>query len=371
MNLAKPGAPFADAMDVISLNYQGEGIRDGPEFQTFAGMHVPPQYPLFHARYPREMILSSETAATVSSRGVYLFPVTKGVSAPVRDHAGGDSKIQQVSSYGLYAAEFGASPDKVFAAQDRNPYVAGQFVWSGYDYLGEPTPYDASRSSYYGIFDLAGFKKDRFYLYQSYWRPDFPMAHILPHWTWPARVGLVTPVHVFTTGDEAELFLNGKSLGRKRKGPFEYRLRWDDVVYQPGTLKVIAWKNGRRWAVDVMKTAGVPAILDLKADRRAISADGKDLAFVTVSVKDRNGVIVPCADNVIHFGIEGPAEIVATDNGDSTSFESFQSHDRKTFNGLCLAIVRSKAGQSGIIRLRADSDSLEGETINLKSTRRN
>lgn len=194
------------------------------------------------------------------------------------------------------------------------------------------------------------------------------MAHILPQWTWPGREGQVTPVHVFTSGDEAELFLNGKSLGRKKKGPFEYRLRWDDVVYESGTLKVIAYKNGKRWATDTVKTAGAPAKLDLKADRSKINADGRDLAFVTVSVKDRNGVMVPCADNVVHFEIEGPGEIVATDNGDPTSMESFPSHDRKAFNGLCLAIIRGKPGQSGTIRLRADSDSLEGETVILKST---
>ena len=143
-----------------------------------------------------------------------------------------------------------SSADKVFASQEKNPFAGGEFVWTGWDYLGEPTPFDSSRSSYSGIIDLAGFKKDRFYLYQAHWRPDFPMAHILPHWTWPERVGQVTPVHVFTSGDEGELFLNGKSLGRKKKGPYEYRLRWDDVVYQPGTLKVVAYKNGKKWATD-------------------------------------------------------------------------------------------------------------------------
>lgn len=367
MNLAKAGSPFANALDVISLNYQGEGIRDLPGFEDSEGIRTPPQYAAFHERYPGEMILSSETAATLSSRGVYLFPVTKAISCPVRDHRGGDSQIRQVSSYGLYTAEFGSSPDKVFGVQDRHRYVAGQFVWSGWDYLGEPTPYDTSRSSYYGIVDLAGFPKDRFYLYQSYWRPDFPMAHILPHWTWPERVGKVTPVHVFTSGDAAEPFLNGKSLGLKKKGPYEYRLRWDDVVYEPGVLKVIAYKDGKRWATDVVRTAGAPAKLDLRPDRQKIRADGRDLSFVTVTVTDRRDIVAPRADNRIHFRIAGPGEIVATGNGDPTSFESFQSCNRNAFNGLCLVIIRGKAGRPGTIRLSADSEGLGGRTVTIKS----
>ncbi len=367
MNVAKAGSPFADAMDVISLNYQGEGIRDTPQFKNFKGIRTPPQDAIFHEKYPRKMILSSEAAAEFSSRGVYLFPVSKDTSSVTADDMGGDSKAREVSSYELYTDSFGSSPDKVFAAQDSHPYVAGQFVWSGFDYLGEPSPYDASRSSYYGILDLAGFRKDRFYLYQSYWRPDFPMAHILPHWTWPERVGQVAPVHVFTSGDEAELFLNGKSLGRKKKGPSDYRLRWDDVLYQPGTLKVIAYKNGKRWATDVVKTAGPAAKLDLKPDRSTINADGMDLSFVTLTVKDKRGVIVPRADCLIHFEVNGPGEIVATDNGDPVCFDSFPSHDRKAFNGLCLVIIRGKAGVPGTIKLRADSGSMEGETVVLKS----
>ena len=177
-----------------------------------------------------------------------------------------------MSAYELYCAPFGSSPDRVFASQESHPYVGGEFVWTGWDYLGEPTPFDSSRSSYSGIIDLAGFKKDRFYLYQAHWRPDFPMAHILPHWTWPERVGQVTPVHVFTSGDEAELFLNGKSLGRKKKGAYEYRLRWDDVVYQPGTLKVVAYKNGKIWATDEVKTAGAPANTEAGAGPQQDSA---------------------------------------------------------------------------------------------------
>ena len=238
MNYAKPDMPLPAVLDVISLNYEGQGIRDRPEFIGTERIRMPPQYDAYRANFPHKVILSSETASAFSSRGVYLFPVSKEISALVRDGQGGDPTTCQVSAYELYAVDYGASPDKVFASLDRHPFVAGEFVWTGWDYLGEPTPYDPARSSYSGIIDLAGFKKDGFYLYQAHWRPDLPMAHILPHWTWPDRVGQVTPVHVFTSGDEGELFLNGRSLGRKKMGPYEYRLRWDDVVYAAGHAQV-------------------------------------------------------------------------------------------------------------------------------------
>jgi len=184
------------------------------------------------------------------------------------------------------------------------------------------------------------------------------MAHLLPHWTWPERAGEVTPVHVYTSGDEAELFLNGRSLGRKAKGAFQYRLRWDDVVYEPGELKVVAYKNGREWAADVQKTSGPAAGLALQADRATIAADARDLSFVTVTVLDKDGVVVPRAKNRIRFRLDGPGEIVATDNGDATSHESFQSKERAAFNGLCLVIVRGQAGASGRLTLVAEAEGL-------------
>ena len=324
-------------------------------------------FPAFHEKFPDKMILSSENASALSSRGEYLFPVTEGNSAPVKEGAGGDSKIQQVSAYELYSVEFGSSADKVFASTDQHPFVAGGFVWTGWDYLGEPTPYYLARSSYSGIIDLAGFKKDRFYLYQSYWRPDFPMAHILPHWNWTGREGQVTPVHVFTSGDEAELFVNGRSMGRKKKGRFEYRLRWDDVTYTPGELKVVSYKEGKEWAQDIVKTTGSSSRLGLVADRPNIDADGKDLSFITVSIQDKNGRTVPNAKNDIKFSIEGPGEIIATDNGDPSDLVSFASSDRQAFNGLCLVIVRAKRGQSGAIKLRAESPGLESGLVTLKA----
>jgi beta-galactosidase len=367
MNYAKPDMPFPASMDVISLNYQGEGIRNTPEFAGTNRIRTSPQYSAFHAKFPGKVVLSSEAASAFSSRGIYLFPVSKEISSPIKDGLGGDSKIRQVSSYELYAVDFGSSADKVFMYQDQNPYVAGQFVWTGWDHLGEPTPYYQSRSSYCGIIDLAGFKKDRFYIYQSYWRPELPMAHILPHWNWPERVGEVTPVHVFTSGDEAELFLNGKSLGRKKKGQYEYRLRWDDVKYVAGALKVVAYKNGKKWAEDLVQTTGVATKLEAKADRNIIKSDGKDLSFITVQIADNNNRMVPLSDNKINFSIEGPGEIVATDNGDPTNMVPFPSHERKAFNGLALVIVRSNAGKTGIIKVKAKSPGLIDAIVEVKS----
>ena len=358
MNYAKPDMPFPQHMDILSLNYQGEGIRDAPSYSHLSGIKTPPLYPAFQKQFPDKLIVSSETSSALSTRGTYIFPVTDGISAPVSDSIGGDSKRKYVSAYDLYTAAFGASPDKVFASQDKHPYVAGEFVWSGWDYLGEPTPYYSARSSYCGIIDLAGFKKDRFYLYQARWRPDLPMAHILPHWTWPDRIGKITPVHVYSSGDEAELFLNNKSLGRKNKSAYEYRFRWDDVVYEPGELKVITYKNGKQWATAMVKTAGKPASLRLKADRKSIVADGKDLAFITLQVLDSKGIIVPEASNLIKFQVSGPGEIVATDNGDPTDLRTFSSKERNAFNGLALIIIRSTSKKPGTIKVIAKADGL-------------
>ncbi len=357
MNSARANSLFVGPIDLVGLNYQGT---------TTYG--APPKYPVFHEAFPDKLVLGTETASTISTRGTYTFPVVSGLGTPATANAGEDSVKKYVSSYDLYSAPWSYSPDREFISQDIYPYLAGEFVWTGFDYIGEPTPFDSSRSSYFGIIDLAGFKKDRFYLYQAYWRPDYPMAHILPHWTWPDRVGQVTPVHVYTSGDEAELFLNGKSLGRKKKifdsqvpsmdGKPAYRIRWDDVVYEPGELKVITYKNGKEWATDVMRTAGDAAKLSLEPDRAVIDNDGYDLSFVTLTVQDNKGITAPRADNLIKFSVSGQGEIVATDNGDPTDFTVFPSHERKAFNGLALVIVKAKHGQSGSITVTAQSEGL-------------
>ena len=347
MNSARPTSPIVSGLDIIGLNYQGAGLN---------GRN--PQYPGFHAAFPNSMVYGSETVDAYSSRGYYVFPVAGPQGAPANANSGSQGGSRQISSYDLYHASWSYVPDYEFGAQDYFGFVGGEFVWTGFDYLGEPSPFDQSRSSYCGILDLAGFKKDRFYLYQAKWRPELPMAHILPDWTWPDRVGQVTPVHVYTSGDEGELFLNGKSLGRKKKSNLEYRLRWDDVVYEPGELKVVAYKDGKEWATEAVKTAGAATQLLLAPDRTTIADDGKDLSFVTVTVADKDSEIVPRTANAVHFDISGPGEIVATDNGDATDMTAFPSHDRKTFDGLALAIVRGKRGQSGEIVVTAKADGL-------------
>ncbi|VGO16439.1 Beta-galactosidase BoGH2A [Pontiella desulfatans] len=354
----------------------------------FGYNYKPHLYQKFRNVNPMQPFYGSETASTVSSRGEYFFPVSD------EKHLGQGGDFQ-VSSYDLTAPPWANNPDIEFAAQDKYPWVFGEFVWTGFDYIGEPTPYNQDktnllnfsdpaerkrmeeelerlggnippRSSYFGIVDLCGFKKDRFYIYQARWRPELPMAHILPHWNWPERIGEVTPVHVYTSGDEAELFLNGKSLGRKRKGEFEYRLRWDDVVYEPGEVKVVAYKDGKIWAEDLQKTTGNSAKLELVADRSEIAADGQDLSFITVRVVDAEGLVVPRSHNSVQFKIEGPGEIIAVGNGDPTSHESFHALERRVFNGLALVVVRSVKGESGSVVVKADSDGLAAGEIEIE-----
>ena len=324
---------FQDAVDIFGYNYK------------------PSLYGKFHDANPSKPLFGSETASCISSHSEYFFPVSDDQAKGAVD--------SQVSSYDLSAPPWATIPDVEFAGQDKNPFVAGEFVWTGFDYLGEPTPYyddtSSSRSSYFGIVDLCGFRKDRFYLYQARWRPDVPMVHVLPHWNWPDRVGKITPVHVYTSGDEAELFLNGHSLGRKKKGAFQYRLRWDDVTYQPGELKVIAYKDGRQWAEDGVTTTGLATKLELSADRTVINADGRDLSFITVKILDKNGLLVPDASDWVHFGLSGPGTIAAVGNGDPTDHSSFQGDRIRAFHGLCLAVIRSTRGSPGSLRLTAES----------------
>lgn len=360
MNYAKPHMPLPAEVDVIGINYQGEGIRQEPEFEGTERIRTPPQYGPFRAAFPNTPILGSETASALSTRGTYLFPVVEGQSAPARDGRGADDASCLVSAYELHAVDFGSTADKVFASLERHPFVAGEFVWTGFDYLGEPTPYYSARSSYTGIVDLAGFPKDRFWLYRAHWRPDVPTAHLLPHWTWPGREGEVTPVHVFTSGDEAELFVNGVSQGRRSKQPGQFRLRWDEVVYEPGEVRVQTYRDGAPWAEHSVRTAGAPTRLDLTADRDAIAADGSDLVFVTARVLDADGIEVPTASHPLRFSVEGDGCLVATDNGDPRDLTAFPSPQRRAFSGRALAIARAQAGGQGHLLITVGSDGLEG-----------
>ncbi len=362
---------FQTALDVVGYNYK------------------PQEYVKLHRSNPTLAIVGSETASTISSRGEYFFPVTN-------DKLQGQVNFQ-VSSYDLSANWWSHIPDVEFRGLDECPAVAGEYVWTGFDYLGEPTPYNAdssnllnftdpverqfaeqelkrigqirvpSRSSYFGIVDLAGFPKDRFYIYQARWRPNLRMAHILPHWNWPERLGEITPVHVYSAADEAELFLNGKSLGRRKRKRLQYRFRWDEVIYQPGELKVITYKRKKKWATAVCRTTGPAHQLTLEPDRKSLSADGCDLVFVTVKITDEQGSLVPRTHNLIQFTVAGPGNIVALDNGDPTSFEPFQGSSHKAFNGLALVVLRSMSGQAGKITLTAQSEGLKANSTTIQS----
>lgn len=371
-NLASATNGFAETVDILGFNY--------PVRQPKLAADI-------HAKKPNLPILSTESASCVSSRGCYYFPVSWNKSA-------GNYEFQ-VSSYELSAPGWANRPDLDFELLEKNPFIAGEYVWTGFDYLGEPTPYNQdstnalnfqnpeerakameelkklggkapSRSSYFGILDLAGFPKDRYYLYQAHWRPDFPMAHILPHWNWPERAGQVTPVHVFTSGDEAELFLNGKSLGRRKKEPFQYRIVWEDVVYQPGTLAVKTWKNGKEWAAADRSTTGSATKLLVSADRPEIRADGDDLCYVTVTIADDKGRLVPRSMDRLRFKIEGAAEIVAVCNGDATSHEpQIGSNTLPAFNGLCQVVLRGKKGRAGTATLTVAADKLPAAKLDI------
>ncbi len=359
--------PTSTANDNAGFSVPGEDYAFGFNYEFQRRLH----YDAYHAANPGVPIFSSESASTLSSNGFYLYPLSNNKDV------GSDTAVGQINSYDLTAPSWADAPDIEFQRQDLFPYLAGEFVWTGFDYLGEPTGGNPqrSRSSYFGIMDLMGFKKDRFFLYQARWRPDLPMAHLVPqNWNWPGFEGEITPVHVYTSGDEAELFLNGVSLGRKKKVGFKaadpiadsvYRIRFDDVKYQPGELKVVTYKDGKHWAEAVLRTTGPAAALALAPDRAALRNDGADLSYVTVSVRDSAGRYVPTASDEITFDVAGPGEIVAVGNGDATSFESFKGHQMRAFNGQCLVVMRARPGESGSIVLTAKANGLTAATTQL------
>jgi hypothetical protein len=484
--------PILDALDLCGWNYAR-------------------RYFIYRERYPDRPIIYSESASALSTRGFYELPLP----AIKTDYA---ADKRQVDSYDLNAAPWSDIADVEFALMEQDRFVAGEMVWTGFDYLGEPTPFDQEAvSSYFGIVDLCGIPKDRFYLYRSHWRPDTATVHILPHWNWPDRIGQNVPVFVYTNGDSAELFLNGKSLGKRVKGElpekapdlaqgkpvtassvqsdqraaamvtdgnpetrwcaadadkghwiqvdlqsiqsirrigfdfekeasnygyeiavsqdninwqtvktkamsdhpqwsrvresisdldasaryvritftdlkedtrpglarlsvysqpvesdyyapsYKYRLRFNDVVYQPGELKAVAYKDGKKIGQAVMRTADVPVRLRLTPDRTQLAATGQDLSYVLVEALDENGNGCPLADNMIHFTVEGPAEIAGVGNGNPMSLEPFQADYRKLFYGKAMVILRTLEGKSGTIRLTAQSDGLQEADAVFKS----
>ncbi len=485
-------------------------VAEGPAFASLdlTGWNYAQRYATMRERFPDKPIVYSESASTVSTRGFYDPQLPRRKT----DY----SSTFQVSSYDLNAAPWSDIPDREFELMEADSFVAGEIVWTGFDYLGEPTPFDqTARSSYFGIVDLCGIPKDRYYLYRSHWRSDEPTLHILPHWSWPGREGTNIPVFVYTNGDEAELFLNGRSLGRRHKGApparppnlalgrrvtassnmdghpanaaadgdgetwwraaapgrswlqvdlgdmhdirflavnlpreeklyayeisvsddqelwqliaekaqsfvpqwggphrffhdlaaagrylriefsgarddapiglrelgvftepveseyydstYRYRLRWNTVPYEPGELKVVAYRRGRSIGETVQRTAGSPHALRLSADRTRLEASGDDLCYVLVEVVDKNGTLCPDADNLVRFTIDGPAEIAAVGNGNPMSFEPFQAGQRRAFHGKAMVILRSQWAESGGVRLTAESEGLTGAHINMKS----
>jgi beta-galactosidase len=357
---------MAQQVDIVGVNYK------------------PTKYTELRENYPNMPFYGSETSSCTSSRGVYHLPIEKYDT----------HESKQITSYDLIGPPWAYPPDVEFHFQEQNPYCMGEFIWTGFDYLGEPTPFGGkdnithgiwtgdwpSRSAYFGAVDLCGFPKDRFYLYQSQWTTT-PMIHLLPHWNWEGMEGTEIPVYCYTNCDEAELFLNGKSLGKKTKGKdltalkvnflryepktfkSKYRLSWN-VPYQAGILKVVGYKNGVSTIEKVITTAGKPYKIKLTIDRNEITANGTDLAYVTVHIEDKNGTFCPLADNLIQFEVSGLGKLIAVDNGNPATIEPFQVNYRKVFNGMCLAIIKSDK-KAGEIKLKATSKGLKAEAITI------
>ena len=354
---------MAAVMDVAGFNYR------------------PHLYGNNYYSLPQQIILGSETASTVSSRGVYKFPVERRSMAKYDDH--------QASSYDVEHCGWSNLPEDDWMWHEDYDCCIGEFVWTGFDYLGEPTPYYSdwpSHSSLFGIVDLAGLPKDRYYLYRSHWNKEAETLHILPHWTWPGREGEVTPVFVYTNYPSAELFINGVSQGVRTKDTTinlentnsaeaekalkrqkRYRLMWMDVKYEPGTIKVVAYNEaGEAVAEEEVRTAGAPHHIELSVDRATIKADGRDLAFVTVSVVDKDGNLCPMADNKISYSVKGAGKYRAGANGDPTSLELFHEPRMRVFSGMMTAIVESSE-KAGTITLTATAKGLKSASITIKT----
>lgn len=334
------------------------------------------RYSLARQMEPNKAVIVSESASTVSTRGFYELPL------PVKKDS--FTRSLQVSSYDLNAPSWAEISDDDFMWQQDEEYIAGEFVWTGFDYLGEPTPYtnrwakanglkdvNASRSSYFGIVDLCGIPKDRYFLYKTFWKPDETTVHILPHWNWEGTKNAKIPVFVYTNGDAAELFLNGTSLGKQVKKPASYqsvdrfRLMWPDVTYQPGELKAVAYKEGKVIGEQVMKTAGDAVKLKLTPDRTTILANGTDLSYILVEAYDKNGVPHPLAENEINITVAGPGRIAGVGNGNPQSFDPFQANTVKLFYGKAMIILGSGL-EKGEVKITASANGMSKETVTVK-----
>ncbi len=333
------------AIDLVGYNYH--------EF-NYAG---------FHERYPGRKFIATETTSGLETRGFYQMPSDSIMRWPTARDYRTKAKMNDdntVSAYDNVSPPWGSTHEETWKVMKKYDFLSGMFIWTGWDYMGEPTPYGwPSRSSYFGIIDLAGFPKDVYYMYQSEWT-NKTVLHILPHWNW--QPGQTVDVWAYYNhADEVELFLNGKSLGTKKKAGDDLHVMWR-IKYEPGTIKVVSRKHGKVVLTDERHTAGPPAKIVLSVDRKLIKADGKDLAFVTVKVLDKDGNLVPKADNLVKFKLSGAGTITSTDNGSETDHDSFQTHNRHAFNGLALAILKS-SDKAGKIRLTATSAGLNGAAI--------
>lgn len=339
---------FAAMLDIPGLNYRA---------------HL---YDEAYERLPQNIILGSETSSTVSSRGVYKFPVERKAGAMYDDH--------QSSSYDLEYCNWSNIPDIDFARAEDHEWTIGQFVWTGFDYLGEPSPYDTNawpnHSSMFGIIDLASIPKDRYYLYRSVWNKEAETLHILPHWNWEGREGEKTPVFVYTNYPSAELFINGKSYGRQTKhknGTVEnrYRLMWHDAVYQPGEVRVVAYdEQGNPVAEKTVRTAGKPHHIELVTDRSSLQADGKDLAYVTLRIVDKDGNLCPNDGRLVSFKVKGAGKYRASANGDPTCLDLFHNPEMHAFGGMLTVIVQS-GEKTGEIELQATAKGIKTGTIRI------
>ena len=377
-----PSRPVTQGMDRVdeAVNYGFAAVMDVPGFN-----YRLPKYKLYYDKLPQGFLLGSETASTVSSRGVYKFPVEIKDNSQYASWSPGYipgavlKEDGQCSAYDVEHCSWSNLPDDDWVMQDDLPWVIGEFVWTGYDYLGEPTPYDEywpARSSYFGICDLAGLPKDRYFLYRSKWNKDQHTIHLLPHWSFSKeRIGKVTPVYCYTDYPTGELFVNGKSQGKVTKNPAErldrYRLRWNNVVYKPGEVKVVVYDAlDNKAGEQTIRTAGKPSAIACDVwtqhDVPCLKADGDDLAFVTVSLTDKNGIMIPEADDQLSFEVTGAGTFEAVCNGDATSLEPFKQPTMKLFKGQLVVIVRG-AKQPGTAILKVTDKSRKlSKTIEIK-----
>lgn len=328
---------FVDALDIAGINY-----------------HIY-EYDKQHKQYPLRKLFGSETASALSTRGIYHMPA--------------DSNILKTSdlfcsSYDNCVVEWGSAAESAWKAVKDRDFIAGTFVWTGFDYIGEPTPYDyPAHSSYFGFIDLCGFPKDGFYMYQSQWTAK-PVVHLLPHWNWTA--GQLIDVWAYTNCDEVRLFLNGKSIGSKFFADQQkFHVSWK-VPFEPGKLLAIGYKNGNQVIQDSVQTAGKAFSIAASADRKIIYHGGQDLSFITVCVLDKSGIKVPDASNLIHFSVRGAGEVAGVDNGNEISLEPFQANERKAFNGMALVIIKGNRAE-GQIQLEASSPGLKSARLDLNS----